>query len=212
MTAPAKRPHHHGSLKADLVSYALSLARMGTIDDMSLRRAARDLNVSPAAVYRHFADKKALFEALALQGFDMLAEAFDTAAPLAFPPRTEEEARDRFMAIGAAYVGFATAHYGLWRLMFGPYGRGALPPDGRPNTYLWLSRALEDLHRTGVIRKPGPPEEQFTWSAIHGLSDLTAAMAAQGQDGAVAPSATAARPDDSQIRHHCALILRALAR
>jgi AcrR family transcriptional regulator len=172
-TTPRKM-HHHGALKEALVTLALEAAQEGVVEQMSLRDASRRLGVSPGAVYRHFPDKDALMRALALRGFDMLAAGFDLAVPLESRAATAEEAIARFELLAASYADFAAKHYGLWRLMFGPAGKG-LMPEGRPSAFAWLEKSLQDLRAAAVI---GPPQQQdahFAWSAIHGFSDLCAA-------------------------------------
>ena len=193
--AETRKTHHHGALKEALVALALQAAREGTVEEMSLREASRRLGVSPGAVYRHFADKEALMRALALRGFDMLADGFEAAVPFDSRAAGAEDARARFAALAAVYVTFSAAHYGLWRLMFGPYGKG-LVPEGRPSAFAWLVKALEELHAAGVIARPGAEDARFAWAAIHGLSDLRAS-----------PAVTVPREG---VEETCARILRGL--
>src|SRR5688500_16649409 len=82
VTATA-RPYHHGSLRPALLAAAEgALARGG---DLSLRELAREIGVSHAAPRRHFADKQALLDALALDGFERIgremAHALEQAGP-----------------------------------------------------------------------------------------------------------------------------------
>ena len=71
---PSKRNYHHGELRQLLMDSALvHIAAHGT-EKLSLRALAREANVSPAAPFRHFANKHALFAALATQGFQRLEE------------------------------------------------------------------------------------------------------------------------------------------
>jgi AcrR family transcriptional regulator len=175
MTEDAPRKtHHHGALKEALITLALDAAREGAVEQMSLRDASRRLGVSPGAVYRHFPDKEALMRALVLRGFDMLAAGFEAVAPLSAPARDVVEAEARFRALAGVYVEFASAHFGLWRLMFGPAAVGIMP-EGRPSAFAWLQAALEALGQHGVTREPDPEDARFAWVAIHGLADLRAA-------------------------------------
>lgn len=174
MTGP-KPPdrHHHGALRQAVIDHALRAAQEGALDGLSLREVARDLGVSPAAVYRHFPDREAVLRAVAAAGFQRLADAFDSAAPMAEAGSDPARAIARFEALGAAYAGFARDHYGLWRLMFGPLGQGVMPPGGR-SAFDWLVRVLEDLATLGVIARADAPARMLAWAAIHGLSDLRA--------------------------------------
>ena len=69
MTATA-RPYHHGNLRPALLGAAERALARGR--ELSLRELAREIGVSHAAPRRHFADKQALLDALALDGFERL--------------------------------------------------------------------------------------------------------------------------------------------
>ena len=112
-SSPATRPYHHGNLRAALLARAVEVVDERGAADLSLRELARDVGVSHAAPRRHFADRQALLDALAVEGFDRLGEdlraAVDRAGP-AFDARLEELAR--------AYLAFATHHAALLELMW----------------------------------------------------------------------------------------------
>ena len=210
---PARKTHHHGALRDAVIAHALDEAQRGTLESLSMRDVSRHLGVSPAAIYRHFDDRDAILHAVAQAGFALLAEHFDAAMPLGEPARDAAAARARFGALGLAYVRFACAHYGLWRLMFGPYGRmprgtseaptGAASHGG-PSTYDWLGAALAELHAQGVIPAPTPQAQHFAWTAIHGFSDLTASPAAGRASG------TGVAVDENAVAMQVAAILRGL--
>jgi AcrR family transcriptional regulator len=178
MNSPSTvRPHHHGNLKDALIKHALEAARTGTIESLSLRQASRELGVSPGAVYRHFADKDALLRSLAQHGFDALAQRFEAVMPYDSIAADTTGARARFVALTQEYVDFAQQHYGLWRLMFGPYGAATPTPHHRASTYDWLRKSLSEMAAHGLIAHAGPEAQFFAWTAIHGLSDLQASPA-----------------------------------
>jgi AcrR family transcriptional regulator len=110
---PATRPYHHGNLRAALLERAVEVVDERGARDLSLRELARDVGVSHAAPRRHFADREALLDALAVEGFDRLGAdlraAVENAGP-AFGARLE--------ALARTYVGFATEHGALLELMF----------------------------------------------------------------------------------------------
>jgi AcrR family transcriptional regulator len=178
MNTPSQaRPHHHGNLKEALIKHALEAARSGTIESLSLRQASRELGVSPGAVYRHFADKDALMRSLAQHGFDALAQRFEAVMPYDSMAADQASARARFAALTREYADFAKQHYGLWRLMFGPYGAATPTPQHRPNSFEWLRKSLNEMAAFGLIAQAGPEAQLFAWTAIHGLSDLQASPA-----------------------------------
>src|SRR5215207_7099976 len=72
VTVTPARPYHHGNLRAELLEAAeRTLDERGT-GSLSLRGLARELGVSHGAPRRHFADKQALLDALAEDGFERL--------------------------------------------------------------------------------------------------------------------------------------------
>jgi AcrR family transcriptional regulator len=107
-----RAPYHHGSLRAELLARAeVALAADG-VEALSLRQLARDLGVSHGAPARHFRDKQALLDALALQGFQTLDAAMRAAALSA------GSHRERFAAASRAYVDFALDHGELLQVMY----------------------------------------------------------------------------------------------
>jgi len=112
-STPETRPYHHGNLRAALLARAVEVVDERGAADLSLRELARDVGVSHAAPRRHFADRQALLDALAVEGFDRLGEDLRAAvdrAGSAFDARLEELAR--------AYLAFATHHAALLELMW----------------------------------------------------------------------------------------------
>lgn len=80
--------------------------------ELSLRQLAREVGVSPTAVYRHFPDKEALMQALAQAGIAEMA-AWQREAARGVEPQ------GAFAATGRAYVRWALANPALFRLVFG---------------------------------------------------------------------------------------------
>ncbi|MFJ7996677.1 TetR/AcrR family transcriptional regulator [Streptomyces sp. NPDC096310] len=100
-------------LRAALLTRAEQALKGKGPGELSLRELARDLGVSPGAPSRHFSSKKALLDALALEGFERL-RAVLTAA------QAEAEASfvGRLTALSRAYLGFAAANPALLDLMY----------------------------------------------------------------------------------------------
>ena len=194
-----RKPHHHGRLPEAVIELAIDAARAGSIDLMSMRDVSRRLGVSPAAVYRHFPDREAILRAVARAGFNLLADRFETAVPYASTAPDAAAALERYQALAQAYVSFAREHYGLWRLMFGPYGRDPqAPKPARPSTYEWLGKVLDELKAYGVITSATAGDQYFVWTAVHGFSDLQ-----------TSPAATQSA-NDTDVRRHAIMTLRAL--
>ncbi|MFD6098277.1 TetR/AcrR family transcriptional regulator [Nocardiopsis flavescens] len=160
------RPYHHGDLRAVLLASAeRTLAERGPAA-LSLRELAREAGVSHAAPSRHFRDKTALLDALALTGFERLTGRMAAAAA------TPGDFREGLHAMARVYVSFALGNAALLDLM---YARKHAPDAPRELTEL-VGRLLDSVmgiitegQRTGEI-VPGDP----------GVVALTVASALQG--------------------------------
>src|ERR1044071_3445317 len=75
---PASR-YHHGNLRRALLDEALATIRADGVAGLTLREIGTRLGVSRTALYRHFADKEALLEAVATEGFRTLREQLQAA-------------------------------------------------------------------------------------------------------------------------------------
>src|SRR6187549_1461323 len=99
--AEVGRPYHHGNLRRELVDAALEeLAEHGP-QDLSLRALARRAGVSHAAPTHHFGDKAGLLTAIAVEGYELLAESLAGADRFMDPPTSADSP---FHAQGLAYI------------------------------------------------------------------------------------------------------------
>jgi AcrR family transcriptional regulator len=106
------RPYHHGDLRDELLQRAEQTLRESGAEQLSLRRLARDAGVSHSAPSRHFPDKQALLDALALSGFQRLGAHFRAADADGLP------FIERFRALARIYLQFAIDNPALLVLMF----------------------------------------------------------------------------------------------
>src|SRR5687768_16247099 len=111
----SRRSYHHGNLRRALLDEALATIRADGVDGVTLRDIGARLGVSRTALYRHFADKRALLAAVATEGFRRLREQLVTA--------WEKDGRGdaAFRAMGVAYVRFAVDNPSHYRVMFGGF-------------------------------------------------------------------------------------------
>jgi AcrR family transcriptional regulator len=70
--SPSARGYHHGNLRQALLEAALELAQRHGPERVSVREAARQIGVSPAAPFRHFPNRRALMTALAEEAGERL--------------------------------------------------------------------------------------------------------------------------------------------
>ncbi|MFB1479061.1 TetR/AcrR family transcriptional regulator [Corallococcus sp. RDP092CA] len=170
--APAERVrYHHGDLRQALVDAAVALIAEEGFSALTLREVARRAGVTHAAPYRHFADKEALLEAVAHEGFRAMArEMRERMAPQADP-------LERLYAAGEAYVLFAVRHPPHFRVMFGPHFTRPLSPppavEGEADAFTLLVSTIEAGQAAGLLR-PGEsrPLTLTAWSLVHGLASL----------------------------------------
>ncbi|MFF7017796.1 MULTISPECIES: TetR/AcrR family transcriptional regulator [Streptomyces] len=109
-----RRPYHHGNLRTDLLAAAERSLRAHGAEQLSLRDLARDVGVSHAAPRRHFADRRALLDALAESGFMRLGAELRAAVD---EIGDESDLPARLHAFASAYVRFATENAALTGLM-----------------------------------------------------------------------------------------------
>ncbi|WP_165985115.1 TetR/AcrR family transcriptional regulator [Streptomyces sp. YIM 98790] len=170
-TAPHR--YHHGDLRAALLNRAEETLREKGRGALSLRELARDLGVSHAAPGRHFKDKQALLDALALSGFERLG-----ALLTACREQAGETFARRLDAVARAYVDFATANAELLDLMYAakhePAASEALVASAHRG-YEQIIEMITDGQRRGEVR-PGPAERLTlaVFSALHGYASLAA--------------------------------------
>lgn len=159
--------YHHGDLQDALIRTARKLLEKEGLEALSLRGVARAAGVSPAAPYHHFADKHALLNAVAVEGF--------TALRLEMLARMEREESPaaRRDACGVGYVLFAVKNPALFQLMFGGYGQ-PVPADvilekPRELAYGLLQDAVVESSSDG---KASPLTCLRLWALVHGIAKL----------------------------------------
>lgn len=165
-----ERAYHHGNLREALLEHAWATLDGEGLDALSMRQLARDAGVSHGASARHFADRTALLDAIAVAGFARLNTALAEAAA------SEPGFAARLRAAGLAYIGFAVEHPAILDLMY----KAKHHPDASPEL-LELSRAsmtavislVAEAQANGEVRK-GDVERQalVAFAAVHGVAAL----------------------------------------
>jgi AcrR family transcriptional regulator len=170
----SRRSYHHGNLREALIEAALDLIADKGPAGFTFAEAARAAGVSPAAPYRHFADRDALMADVARRGFErletVLSEAWDDGRP---KPMTA------FQNLGRAYLAFANDEPAYYAAMF----ETGLPPDLDPELAQAGDRAfavMRDACETIVAGMPAaqrPPALMVSlhiWALAHGIASLFA--------------------------------------
>src|SRR6202171_5565190 len=141
--ATSKATYHHGDLRAALVRAAMELLEESGETALSLRAVARGAGVSPAAPYRHYADREALVSAVAAVGYRELAQRLAAAHPSPSPP-------DQLASVAVAYVQFALERPALFRIMFGE-------PCDRDNDERVAATAAVSQYVRAIVGRNCPP-------------------------------------------------------
>ena len=144
---------------------------------VSIRAIADRVGVTPPSIYRHFADKDTLLQAVCREVFVRLDDTLEKAAAGA------TDAFDELMRKGRAYIEFGLTHPESYRILFMlKKGHTAAPPEGVDATDLPGSNAFlhlqETVHRVLELGGPdGPKPDEYAmtcsvWTAVHGITSL----------------------------------------
>lgn len=173
----AARKYHHGDLRSALVAAGLELLKERAVDDLSLREVARHVGVSATAVYRHFPDKQALHYAMSQQGADELGASQANAVADA------GGGMPGFEAAGRAYVLFALANPGLYRLMMTTKSSAEhyeIDSSAMGSAMQLLKNCVAEVLSPSATPLEHKVMALHAWSLVHGISMLML-------DGLVAP-------------------------
>lgn len=166
------QPYHHGKLREALLERAMEIIEEAGVDGLSLRQLARDVNVSHGAPAKHFRDKQALVDAMALAGFESMNRLIQNAA------QSGDDLRGRFVSVGKAYVHFAVAHPALLTVMYStkhhPDSSVELRSTGEQGIHL-AQAMIAEAQKAGALAA-GDPEKLATvcFVSLHGAALLAA--------------------------------------
>lgn len=150
------------------------LLEHGTTDAVSMRAIAKQVGVTPPAIYLHFDTKEELFLAVCDRRFGLFTEGVVRALEAAGPEASPVE---QLYALGRAYIDWGLSNPEHYAALFG--GVIALP-EGVDPMQLQGRRSLDAL--VGVIQR-GMDEGVFSvddaqtaalmlWATAHGIVEL----------------------------------------
>lgn len=166
-----ERPYHHGNLRTALLEQAERTLRERGVAELSLRELAREIGVSHGAPRRHFADRQALLNALAENGFARLGAELRASVDGA-----GEGFQARLQALASAYVRFATRDAALLELMFASkHGEesGALH-EAADRAFAVMVEVIQQGQAEGALQ-PGQLERVglVLFATVQGIAALT---------------------------------------
>ncbi|PLL13195.1 TetR family transcriptional regulator [Tabrizicola sp. TH137] len=167
-----KHGYHHGNLRQALVEAALALIAERGPSGFTLSEAAKRADVTPAAVYRHFAGRDDLIAEVARQGYDIFAALMEFAYADGQP-----SALAAFEATGRAYLAFARKYPGHYMAMF----ESGLSFNAHPDLALVAAKARAVLEKAAEkLSEQMPPDRRppatmfsaHVWAMSHGVVEL----------------------------------------
>jgi AcrR family transcriptional regulator len=154
--------------KIRILEAAQDLHRSEGAEGVSLRNVARLVGLSPSAVYRHYADKEALLDAVVRAGFEL----FESYLRRADNAGTGQR---RVARLCTAYLAFALDHPHDYEAMFLiPATKTTRFPrrfgERTPRTFEILRDAVAAAMDERAFAEDDPNETALTvWSHAHGL-------------------------------------------
>lgn len=167
-----------GALRGEILDAATRLlADASAREAVTLRAIAREAGIAAPSIYRHFADRNAILDAVVSQTFVELSRACAAAADgVPAGAHTVE-------AICRAYLDFAREDPGRYRVIFARSPPDmASPPTAYPDgiaAFALLQRAVEQCDERGTSTAAEVTRDaQCLLAALHGLATLVPATPA----------------------------------
>jgi AcrR family transcriptional regulator len=163
--------YHHGNLREALIETALRLIAERGPAGFAFAELARAAGVSPAAPYRHFADRTALLAEVARRGYEQFTATLERAWNGGRP-----DALAALEACGRAYLDFARAEPAAYAVMF----ESGVAVDGDPALRVASERAFGVLRTAADAVCAGMTENRppalmvalHIWAMAHGIASL----------------------------------------
>ncbi|MBN2005602.1 MAG: TetR/AcrR family transcriptional regulator [Anaerolineae bacterium] len=176
------RDRRHDLTRQKILDTARGILLAEGVEGISMRVLAEKVDYSPAALYKYFANKEEIVEALRQEAWQMLA-AYEPE-----PPAGVTLPADIFVHAGRSYIRFATQHPEYYRLIMstietGPHSIAEFKQN--PN-FVGLLQLIEAGLASGDFVLP----EGFTathmamlsWFIVHSISLLKLTMMSKCQD------------------------------
>ena len=165
-----KTRYHHGDLKEALLLAAYALVAERGAENFLLSDACKRAGVSTAAPYKHFRNRDEVLELVVARAFDELTDRSMAAAAA-----HGEGTLDGIIAMGEAYVRFATERQPLFRLMFGQHPKlkraEQVVGDGKRCFTSVIEQVARYCERNGVQGEARTIAIRL-WTFVHGTASL----------------------------------------
>jgi AcrR family transcriptional regulator len=163
--------YERGGLRNALVEEGRRIFEENGATELSLRALARRLGVSEAAPSRHFKGKEELLAAIAVSGFEELAEQRKQISAMNL--KALPKAREMMLS----YVRYGRAHAGLFDLMTGPrllqeFVRGDVEATSNISYAYFADSVFELALESGWPKKQLHYLSHAAWAMEHGVAAL----------------------------------------
>jgi AcrR family transcriptional regulator len=165
-TRKRQKSYHHGDLREALLSAALKAATERGPESVTISALARELGVTAAAPYRHFADRDALLADVGERGFRACSALMRGAL-------ARDDGRSTLGRLAHAYKDFGLSQPGLYELMFASGIMAGCPEDAPLKlaakecfelAVSGFDSGLDDCERLRIVLR--------FWAAVHGIVTL----------------------------------------
>ena len=166
-----QKQYHHGHLKKLLIKSVIEAVKNNNLEKFSIREAARLLEVSPAAPYNHFNDKRELILASIYFCKNEFINYLKNKILI-----NESHANKKLAIIGKSYLQFANDNPEVFIFMFSQ----TLTNKDRINNYqefhqLFLTAINESFNLDDLRKRVSMNSAvNAAWSIIHGTACLIA--------------------------------------
>ena len=155
-------------LRSHLLKISRALLEEQGPGELSLREVARRAGCTHQAPYHYFSDRESLIAALVLEGYNELAAGLRAARER----NTGGEAQSLLAGAGRAYLDFALAQPGLFRVMFRPDVCDPARFDATRQAGGEAFRELQLLARAVSDEAEAAEVALILWAHVHGLAGL----------------------------------------
>lgn len=175
MGSRERREREKAEIRRAILGAARELFVERGYEAVTMREIAKRIEYSPTAIYLHFADKKAVMEAICDEDFLALAQRFQKVAIIPDPI-------ERMKRAGAEYAEFGLRHPHHYQLMFLTPHPPHDPADsaiehGNPDQdgYAFLRWTVAEAMSAGRLREELVDVDlvcQLVWASVHGIVSL----------------------------------------
>lgn len=171
MTTPTAQERRRARTRQEIIDNAYDLLVRYGVDGVSIRALADRIDYTPGALYKYFASKEALIDAVRQQCFDWLN------AYLADRLAGARSASDMLIEGGLAYIEYAGEHPHAYHLMFNMEPSASTSGDQRAVAARTLEQVIEMGIASGEFVVRGDYDRTamayHCWATVHGIASLS---------------------------------------